>query len=155
MGGANVVELFGHDVFGEFGFVAFPAEVGEVKVAQAGGHDLGGGFGGGEVGEVAVAAEDALLEAPGAAGAVLQHFDVVIGFEDEDVGGANAFEDEFGGVAEIGGEADVAGRGAQEKADRVLGIVGDLKGFDQQVVQFKMVAGLKESPVNFQFQFEV
>jgi len=52
---ADVMELLGHDVFREFGPVAFAAQVGEVKVAQSGGHDLRGGFGGGDVREMAVA----------------------------------------------------------------------------------------------------
>ena len=52
---ADVMELLGHDVLCEFGLVAFTAQVGEVKVAQSGGHDLRGGLGGGHVREMAVA----------------------------------------------------------------------------------------------------
>jgi hypothetical protein len=44
---ADVVELFGHDIVCEFGTVAFAAQVGEIKVAQFGGHDLRDSFGGG------------------------------------------------------------------------------------------------------------
>ena len=61
---ADVMELLGHDVLREFRLVAFAAQVCQVKVAQPGGHDMRGGLGGGEVGEMAVASEDALLEAP-------------------------------------------------------------------------------------------
>ena len=64
VGGADLVKLLGHDVLREFGFIAFAAQVREVKVAQPVGHDMRGGLGGGEVGEMAVASEDALLEAP-------------------------------------------------------------------------------------------
>ena len=62
--GADVVELLGHDVLREFGFVAFAAQVREVKMLQAGGHDLRGGFGGGHVGQMAVPAQNALFERP-------------------------------------------------------------------------------------------
>ena len=61
---ADVMELLGHDVLREFGLVAFAAQVGEVKIFQFRRHDLRGGFGGGHVGEMAVPAEDALLERP-------------------------------------------------------------------------------------------
>ena len=64
MGGADLVEALVHDVMREFGAIAFAAQVGEVKVAQFAGHDIGGGLGGGFVGKMAVPAENALLEAP-------------------------------------------------------------------------------------------
>ena len=74
VGCADMVELFGHDVMRQFGSIAFAAQMGEIEMAQIGRHDLRGGFGGGFVGEMAVAAEDALLEAPGAARAFLHIF---------------------------------------------------------------------------------
>ena len=43
---AEVMELFGHDVTGQFGAIALAAQVGEVKVAQVGRNDLRDGFGG-------------------------------------------------------------------------------------------------------------
>jgi len=64
VGGADLVEALVHDVMREFGAIAFAAEMGEVKMAQFGGHDLRGGFGSGFVREMAVTAEDALLETP-------------------------------------------------------------------------------------------
>jgi hypothetical protein len=152
MSGADLVELLGHDVAGEFGGVAFAAEMREVEMAQAVGHDLGGGLGGGDVGDVTVAAEDALLERPGTARAVLEHFDVVIGFEHEDVGQTDAFEDEFGDVAEVGDETNVAGAGVEHEADRVLGIVRDGKGLDADVADFEGGAAFEEAPVNFGFE---
>ncbi len=41
------------------------------------------------------------LETPGPSG-FLQHLQIVIGFEHEDIGVANALKGEFGGVLEIG-----------------------------------------------------
>jgi hypothetical protein len=146
---ADVMELLGHDVLREFGLVAFAAQVGEVKVAQAGGHDLRGGFGGGYVREMAVASQDALLERPRAARTILQHLHVVVGFEDEDVRGADAVEHEPGGVAKVGGEADVAARGAQQKSDGVLRVVRDGKGFDEHVGDLKARARGEQSPFEF------
>ena len=99
MGRADVMELFGHDVLREFGLVAFAAQVGEIKLLQVGGHDLGDGFGGGGVGKVAVASEDALFQSPGPARAFLQHLHVVVGFEDEHIRHADAFKHQLGDVA--------------------------------------------------------
>lgn len=149
---ADVMELFGHDVLREFGLVAFAAQVGEVKVAQVGGHDLRGGFGGGFVGQMAVAAEDALLEAPRAARTILQHLHVMVGFEDEDVRGADAVEHQLGDVAEVGGKTEIAGGGAQQKSDRILRVVRNGKRFDAHIADFKSRAVFKQSPVNFLFQ---
>ena len=74
-----------------------------------------GGLRRGVVGEMTVAAEDALFEAPGAADAILQHLDIVIGLEHQGMGGADAFEDQFGDVAQVGQETDIHRGGAQRK----------------------------------------
>ena len=149
MRGAELLQTFGHDAQGKVRFVAFAAQVGEVEMFQVGAHDLRDGFGGGFVREMAVSAEDALLETPRTARTILQHLHVVIGFEDEDVRGADAVEHHPGHVAEVGDEADVAAGRAQKKSNRVLRVVGNLKRFDEQIVQFKIVAGRKEPPFEF------
>ena len=148
------MELLGHDVLREFGLITFAAQVGEVKVAQFGGHDLRGGFGGGHVREMAVAAKDALLEAPRAARTILQHLHIMIGFEDEDVRGADAVEHEPGRVAEVGDEADVAARRPQKKSDRVLRVVRNGKRFNEDVSDLKTRAGCEEIAVEFGFQLK-
>ena len=61
---ADVMELFGHDIVRKFGPVAFAAQMREVEMLQVGGHDLRGGLGGGGVGKMAVASEDALFQRP-------------------------------------------------------------------------------------------
>jgi hypothetical protein len=147
-----MMELLGHDVFREFGLVAFAAQVREVKVAQPGGHDLRGGFGGVHVREMAVAAQDALLERPRAARTILQHLHVVVGFEHEGVRVPDAVKHELGRVAEVGGKADVAVRGAQKISDRVLRVVRNGKRLDAHVADFKPRAGLEQPPVNFRFE---
>jgi len=152
MGSANMVELFGHDVLRELGRVTFAAQMGEVEVAQAVGHDLRGGLGGGDVGEVAVAAEDALLETPRTARTILQHLHVMIGFEHEDIGGADAVEYEPGGVAKVGGEAEGAGGSSDQVPNRVLGVVRDGKGFDADIADLKARAGGEKLPVDLGFE---
>ena len=131
MSGADMMELFGHDIMREFGAIAFAAQVREVKMAQIGGHDLRDGFGGGFVREMAVVAKNSLLEAPRTARAILKHLHVVIGFEHEDVRGARAFNDQFCRMAEIGDEPDVAGGGVQQITDGILGIVRNGEGVHQ------------------------
>lgn len=74
VGGAGPVHFGGNDFMGQFGTVAVAAEVAEINVAEVGVDDGFEGGGGGFVGEVAVAAGDALLQRPGAAGIVLEHF---------------------------------------------------------------------------------
>ena len=88
------------------------------------------------------------LRSPGAARAVLEHLHVVIGFEHEDIGGAEAVEDHFGHVAEVGGETNVAGGGANQITDGILGIMRDGKSFDGDIGEFKGVAGVEDVPVD-------
>ena len=134
MGGADVMKLFGHDMLREFGFVAFLAQVGEVEVPQSGGHDLRGGFGGGQIREMAVASENPLFEAPRTTRTFLQHLHVVIGFKNQHVRGADAFQYQLGRVAKISGESNIAARRPQQKSNRVLRIMRNLKRFNHQVV---------------------
>ena len=152
MRGADVVKLLRHDVVREFGAIALAAQVGEVKMAQVGGHDLGDGFGGGFVREMAVAAKNTLLETPRAARAILQHLHVVIGFEHKDVRGARAFDDQLRHVAKVGDEPDVAGGGAQQKTDGVLGVMRDGEGVHQHVGDFKARAGVEQLAVEAGFE---
>ncbi len=131
---------------GVSGGVAVGAEVAEVEVFQAGGDDFGGDVGGGFVGEVAVAGEDALFDGPGAAAVGVEEVEVVIGFEDEGAGGADAFDDEAGGVAEVGEEADVAVAVVEHEADGVVGVVGDGEAVDLEVAELEGGAGFEEAP---------
>ena len=152
MGRTDVVELFSHYVVREFGAVTFPAQVGEVKMAQVGGHDLRDGFGGGFIREMAVAAQNALLEAPRTARTILQHLYVMIGFKDEDIRGTRAFNHQLGHVPEIGDEPEVAGGSVEQKSDRVLGVMRDGEGVHLHVGDFKARAGVKEPAVEAGFE---
>ena len=92
---------------------------------------------------MAVTAGDALLETPRTR-RILKHFEIVIGFEDENVGGADAFQDAFRRMAKIREEADVAGGRAQEKPDGVRGVVRNVERLDEDIADFKALAGFKE-----------
>ena len=144
VGGADLLQAVVDDAMRQFGAIAFAAQVAEVKMAQVGGHDLLGGISGGFVREVAMPAQDALLEAPGAARAILEHLDVVVGLQHQGMGGADPFEHQPGGVAKVGQETDVAGAGAQQEADRVLGVVRNAERLDQDVAHLEAGAGGEE-----------
>ena len=154
MSGADMMELFGHDIMREFGAIAFAAQVREVKMAQIGGHDLCDGFGGGFVREMAVVAKNSLLEAPRTARAILKHLHVVIGFENEDVRGARAFNDQFCRMAEIGDEPDIADGGVEQITDGVLGVVRDGECVHHHVGDFKARARVEEPAVEFRLQLK-
>ena len=71
-------------------------------------------FGGGVVGEMADAGEDALLDRPGV-GAVAEHLEVVVGFEQEDVDALEGGLDVGRHVAEVGGDGHADGFGWDSK----------------------------------------
>ena len=81
MRGPDFLEALLHHAESQLWFVAITAQVAEKQMAQVAGHDFGGAIGSSLVGEMAVSAEDALLQTPRAMDAILQHFHVVIGFE--------------------------------------------------------------------------
>ena len=145
MVGADFLKARAHHAVREFGAVAFSAQVAEIKTAQTGGHDRLGGIRGVFVGEMSMSAEDALFEAPRPADGVLQHFDIVVAFKDENVGGANAFDDQFGDVSQVGGEANVAAAGVQEKSNGILGVMRDGESVHCNVADFETAAGREEA----------
>lgn len=61
----------------------------------------------------------------------------MVGFEDENVRRADAFDDKPGGVAEIGEEADVADSGAEEEAHGIAGIVRNAERFHGDITQLE------------------
>ena len=82
----------------------------------------------------------------------LQHFYVVVGFQHQHVRGADAFQHQFGDVAEVGGKTDVATGGAQNEAHRILRVVRNGKSFDADITDFKAATGVEQAPINFRFQ---
>jgi len=147
MTGPDALQTVIHHALGQRGPVAFAAQVAKVQMTQLGGHELLRGIGGGFVREMAMAAEDALLETPGPVRAILQQLDIVIGFEQQNIGRAQPIQDEFGHLAEVGQKSDIHAGGAQKIPDRILGVVQDVKRLDSNVADFKTVSRRKESAI--------
>ena len=125
MGGPDLLQAVVDDALGQFGAIALAAQMAEIQMPQVGGHDLLGGIRGGFVREMPVPAQNALLEAPGAAGTILQHLHVMVRLQHQRMGRADPFEHQPRGMAKVRQETDVPGAGAQQEADGVLGVVRD------------------------------
>jgi len=129
----EAAKRFADDAPSQIGPIAVAAEVAKNEVTQFRGDDLFGDLCRRVVREMAVAAENALLGGPRATSVVLKHFHVVVGFEHERMGGADAFDDEFRGVAEVGEETNVPGCGAQEEPNRIVRIVRHAESINPDV----------------------
>jgi hypothetical protein len=137
MSGADLVQSSAHRVEGEFGPVAIAAQMSQVKVLKPSGDDLFGEVGGGFIAEMAMAAEDPLLDAPGAAPVVLEQFQIMVGLEQQHMGGADPLNRQFGGAAQISQQADIDQRRSDEQTDWILRIVRHGKGVHSDVADFK------------------
>lgn len=96
-----------------------------------------------------MAAEDALFEAPGAVGAFLQHFDIVIGFKHEHIGAADSFQHQFCGMAEVGQKADIAAGGLDQETNGVLGVMRHAERLDMHLPNIEARAGAEEAAFEF------
>lgn len=63
---------------------------------------------------------------------------------------ADTFDDQFGGMAKVGQEPDVARRCPQEEADRVLRVVRHCKGVHGHVTDVEGCARTENAPVEFE-----
>jgi hypothetical protein len=144
---ADLVEAVFGDAEGQFRAIAFTAEVSEVDMAQMARHDGFGGVRGGLIGKVSLSAEDALFKAPGPMRAILEHPDVVVGLEHEDIGVPDPVQDVFGDVAEVGDKSDIAARRAHEESHWILCVVRDVEGLDEDIADFEALAGFEEAAI--------
>src|SRR5271156_2217680 len=89
------------------------------------------------------AAHHALLNVPGV-GPDLQHFQIVIGFQDQEVGFAQVMLHQLGHVAEVGDDGDFFSVGAEGVADRVSSVVrnGECRDFDITDYEFNSGANV-------------
>ena len=147
MGCAHRIELFLDDVPGQFRAIAIAAQVPEVHMLQIGRDQVGEEIGCRVVAEMAVAAHDPLLHAPGAADIVLKQFHIMVRFQHEDVGGPDAFHDQLCRVAEIGEETDSASARPQHKADWVISIVRHGKCFNSDRTNLEHCAGAEHAKI--------
>src|SRR2546426_7539824 len=76
----------------------------------------------------------------------------MIGLQQEDVRGPDALDDEFGGMAEVGQETDIAGRGAKEKADGIVGVVRNRKSVHLDITEFDGCARAEEAAIELRLE---
>ena len=119
------------------------AEVAQDEGAGAGIQDFADEVAGYFVREVAHAAHDALFHGPGV-GADLQHFQVVVGFQQEHVRALQVDANGVGEVAEVGGDGDFDAFGAEGEAYGVGCIVGGGEAVDVDIADDEAGAGLEE-----------
>jgi hypothetical protein len=136
-----------HHAACQLGFVAFTAEVAEVQMAQVSRHELLDGIGRRAIRKMPVPAEDSLFQAPGTMRTILQHLDIVIGLDEDNVRRADALDDEPGRMAEIGKNADSRGAGVQQQSDWILGVMRDGEGFDQDITELESRAGAEQAAI--------
>jgi len=125
VGGSALEGLFGGNA-GKIGSVVLFGEMREDEVARPGVENLGIGeeFADDRIGKMSGAAHDALLDVPGIR-ADLEHFEIVIGFEDEEIGVAEMYFDELGKIAEIGDDGNFGVATAAGVADGISGVMGN------------------------------
>jgi hypothetical protein len=143
--GTDLLKARAHDVMRKFWAIAFAAQVAQIKMAETGGHDLLGRSRGVFIGKMPVPAEDALFEAPRPADGFLQHFDVVIAFKDQRIGGTNALDDKPGDVTKVGREADISIVRAKQEAHGILGVMRDAECLHGDVADLEGGAGRKKA----------
>ena len=81
------------------------------------------------------------LRLQGRRGAILQHLHVMVRLQHQRMGRADSFEHQPRGMAQVRQETDVAGAGAEQVTNRVLGVVRDAERLDQDVAHFKTDSG--------------
>ncbi len=89
---------------------------------------------------MAGAAHDALLDVPGVR-ADLQHFQIVIRFQDQEIGFAQVMLHQLRHVAEVGDDGDFFAVGAKGVADRVGGIMRNGERGDFDIADYELDSG--------------
>jgi hypothetical protein len=116
-------------------------------MAKVSGHDLGGGISRRFVREMPMPPQNALFEAPGPPGTVLQHLDIVIRFQQEHIRGADTFEHKLRRMPKVREESNIAGGSAEKEADRILGVMGDRKRFNCDIPDVESRARREEAAI--------
>ena len=141
LSGAAVERFFGGNA-SKVGRVVLFGNVGEDEMASASVEDFGIGeeFADDGVGKVAGAAHHTLLDVPGIR-TDFQHFEIVIRFENQEIGFAEMEFHDFGHVAEVGDDGDFFAVGAESVADGVGGIVRNRERGDFDIADDELNAG--------------
>jgi hypothetical protein len=95
------------------------------------------------IGQMTVPTENALFQTPRATRIVLQHLHIVIRFKDENISGANAFDNQFGAVTEVGEKTNFASGRVQKKSDGINRIVRHRKRVHAHIADFKRISRVK------------
>lgn len=93
------------------------------------------------VGEMPGAAHHALFDGPGI-GAYFQHFEVVVGFENQEIRFAQVLLYDFRQIAEVGDDGYLRAVYAEGIADGIGCVMRDGEGIDFDVADLKSLAGL-------------
>jgi hypothetical protein len=99
------------------------------------------------IGEMSMTRLNSLFDRPRPMRIALQKFFVVIGFNHQRVHLAQAFDDHFCCVTEIGYEPKTAGARVKREADGIDRVMWNGKGLDVDVANRELRAGTKDSPV--------
>lgn len=146
---ALIERLLGHQT-DDFRVVVVLAEMAQDDGAGAGIERLAQEAAGDLIRQMAVAAHDALLHGP-RVGADLQHFEIVIGFEQQHIGTLQVHADGFGEVAEVGGDGHFDAFGTQAETDGVDCVVRDGEAVDLNVADGETGTSLEEFEVGLVF----
>lgn len=132
-----------HGEAGNGGMVVVIREVAQDEGMKFGREALHGKRSGEVVGEMAIAAHHALLDAP-RIGADFQHLEVVIRFEQQKVDAGQMKADGIRDIAEVGEQAHALAFGLDEEAHGVNGIVGDGETVDLEIGDGEALAHFDE-----------
>ena len=97
-----------------------------------------------------IAAHHALLHRPGI-GPDLQHFQIVIRFEQQQIRAAQMEADRIRQIAEIGGDRNLDAFGAEGESDGIGGVVRDGETGDVDIADGETGAGLEQFEVRRAF----
>jgi hypothetical protein len=145
---AHFVKALTHDRACQVRLITFAAEMTEIKMAEVGRHDLLYCISGGFIGEMTMSSEDSLLKAPWTIRAILQQLYVVVCLQHQHICGPHSFQDEPVDMTEIREKANVRSIGPHEKSDRILGVVGNGKGFDEDISDLETSAGGEQPAIH-------
>jgi hypothetical protein len=136
-----------HGAVGQFGPITIAAQMRQIESLEVRRDNLLGQYRSGFIGEMSVPAENALLDTPGAVQVLLQQLHVMIGFQQQHGGRAYALDDQLCRVAQIRQEPEIGRVRVDQKADRIVRVMGNAKRIDLHVAHFKRGARAEEANI--------
>ena len=102
----------------------------------------------GGVGEMPVAGENALFDRPRSPGVLLKEIFIVVRFDEQRPNPAQHFENQAGGIAEIGEHTKARTVRRNAEADGIGSVMRNRECADREAAKRKLRAGLKQLPVS-------